>query len=69
MSLFDRFHRRRGRASKGEGPQEQADEDDFVVAVLVPSEVPKNAEILRRQREEELRRKYCNPSAKTGDVV
>lgn len=68
MSLFDRFHIRRG-ASKGNESQEQADEDEFVIATLVPCKVPNTAEMQRRQREEELRRKYCNPSVKTGDVV
>lgn len=63
MGLFDRF---RTWGNPTVEVQDRDDEDDYVVETLVPTKVPNTTGMLLRQREEELRRKYCKPSVKTG---
>jgi len=58
MNFFNQFQ---------EPENELQDEtEEYVVAAFIPRKIPATEELIRRQREEEIRKKYCNPSVKTG---
>lgn len=48
-------------------PQEQ--DEEYIVDTFQPRKVPMTTELLMRQREEEMRKKYCHNSVKTGVLL
>ena len=67
MSIFDKF---RSKNTKGDIPQtatpDVKSEEEYVAAQLVPLKLPLTLELSQRKREEELKKKYCNPSVYPG---
>lgn len=73
MSVFDLFRKKTVSnpmpATPAEHTAGEREDDEFVVATLVPRKIPMTADMMRRQREEELRKKYCTSSVQTGAVI
>jgi hypothetical protein len=68
MRLFDIFQKNTAPAMPDPSMQseQQGDGEEYVVETFVPKKIPMTGELLRRQREEEIRKKYCRPTVKTG---
>lgn len=47
----------------------QDEMEEYKVATFLPKKIPMTRDILRRQREEEIRSKYCIPTIKTGRML
>ncbi len=63
MSILKIFQKNPATAPAAE-PQEE-----YEVATFVPKKLPMTGELLRRQREDEIRKKYCRPTVKTGIMM
>lgn len=47
----------------------QGEAEEYKVATFVPRKIPMTSELIRRQREEEILKKYCKPTIKTGVMM
>ena len=65
MSILNIFQKKPATA-----PAAQDEEiEEYEVATFVPKKLPMTGELLRRQREDEIRKKYCRPTVKTGIMM
>lgn len=67
MSILKIFRKKPATAPAAEPQDEEIEE--YEVATFVPKKLPMTGELLRRQREDEIRKKYCRPTVKTGIMM
>lgn len=67
MSILNIFQKKPATATATEPQDEEIEE--YEVATFVPKKLPMTGELLRRQREDEIRKKYCRPTVKTGIMM
>ena len=67
MSIFDIFQKKNATPPAAEPQDEEIEE--YEVATFVPKKLPMTGDLLRRQREDEIRKKYCRPTIKTGIMM
>lgn len=67
MSIFNIFQKKNSTEPAAEPQDEKIEE--YEVATFIPKKIPMTGELLRRQREDEIRKKYCKPSIKTGVMM
>lgn len=67
MNIFNIFQKKPATTPAAEPQDEEIEE--YEVATFVPNKLPMTGELLRRQREDEIRKKYCRPTVKTGIMM
>ena len=67
MSMFNIFQKKNSSGLTAEPQDEKIEE--YVVATFIPKKISMTSELLRRQREDEIRKKYCKPSIKNGVMM
>lgn len=67
MSIFNIFQKKPSTEPAAESQDEKIEE--YEVATFIPKKISMTGELLRRQREDEIRKKYCKPSIKTGVMM
>lgn len=65
MGLFNRLHKRDVPEVKEEG----MGAEEYKLSPFAPRKFPMTKELRRRQREDELRKKYCGKASKTNNMI
>lgn len=68
MSMFDMFRKKKSPVSQPQ-TEEIEDLEEYVVTEYVPLKFSMTGDLLRRQREEEIRNKYCNHSVGVESTI
>lgn len=69
MSIFNLFQKKNESTSVQTTEINENSEEDYIIPRFFPNKIYMTEMLIRRQKTEEIRKKYCNPTAKSGEII